>query len=212
MTDASSRSANLNCAALANTKRFLDSGSLRLSLCNSDEPDEISVRPETRGRDSDGIRGRRLNARIEFLDEALALSRDPSDAFCPAGNTNGRSFSDATTLAQSATLRPQLWKRVRTMNDPRQYAPATLRNRDFILGVLRDVLPTKGVILEIASGSGEHVVHFARNFPNLVFQPSDREPERVAECRGMVEGHRRYKRARASGPGRFAVTLADRYG
>jgi hypothetical protein len=63
------------------------------------------------------------------------------------------------------------------MNDSRQYAPATLRNRDFILGILRDVLPTKGVILEIASGSGEHVVHFARNFPSLVFQPSDREPD-----------------------------------
>ena len=39
------------------------------------------------------------------------------------------------------------------MNDSRQYASATLRNRDFILGILRDVLPTKGVILEIASGS-----------------------------------------------------------
>ena len=51
------------------------------------------------------------------------------------------------------------------MTDHRQYAPATLRNRDFILDVLRDVLPPKGVILEIASGSGEHVVHFARNFP-----------------------------------------------
>ena len=47
------------------------------------------------------------------------------------------------------------WERVRMMNDPRHYAPATLRNRDFILGILRDVLPTKGVILEIASGSGE---------------------------------------------------------
>jgi hypothetical protein len=61
------------------------------------------------------------------------------------------------------------------MNDSRQHAPATLRNRDLILGILRDVLPTKGVILEIASGSGEHVVHFARNLPSLVFQPSDRE-------------------------------------
>jgi hypothetical protein len=61
------------------------------------------------------------------------------------------------------------------MSDDRQYAPATLRNRDFILDVLRDVLPTTGVILEVASGSGEHVVHFARNFPNLVFQPSDPE-------------------------------------
>jgi hypothetical protein len=67
----------------------------------------------------------------------------------------------ATILAQSAILRPKLWECVRTMSDPRQYAPATLRNRDFILGVLGDVLPTKGVILEIASGSGEHVVQFA---------------------------------------------------
>ena len=60
------------------------------------------------------------------------------------------------------------------MND-RQYAPATLRNRDFILDVLRDVLPMTGVILEIASGSGEHVVHFAKHFPALRFQPSDPE-------------------------------------
>jgi tRNA G46 methylase TrmB len=55
------------------------------------------------------------------------------------------------------------------MTDDRQYAPATLRNRDFILDVLRDVLPTTGVILEVASGSGEHVVHCARNLPSLVF-------------------------------------------
>jgi len=71
-------------------------------------------------------------------------------------------------LPQWATLRLQHPERAR-MNDPRQYAPATLRNRDFIVGVLRDVLPTKGVILEIASGSGEHVVYFAKNFPSLIF-------------------------------------------
>jgi hypothetical protein len=46
------------------------------------------------------------------------------------------------------------------MGDDRQYAPATLRNRDFILDVLRNVLPKTGVILEVASGSGEDVVHF----------------------------------------------------
>jgi hypothetical protein len=63
------------------------------------------------------------------------------------------------------------------MTDHRQYAPATLRNCNFILDVLRDVLPQRGVILEIASGSGEHVVHFARNCPSLVFQPSDPDPE-----------------------------------
>jgi hypothetical protein len=71
----------------------------------------------------------------------------------------------------------RLWERQRMMTDRRQYAPATRRNRDFILDILRDVLPTRGRILEIASGSGEHVIHFARNLPDLVFQPSDREPE-----------------------------------
>ena len=73
------------------------------------------------------------------------------------------------------------------MTDARQYAPATLRNRDFILGILRDVLPTKGLVLEIASGSGEHVVHFARNFPNLVFQPSDCEPDALQSVAAWVK-------------------------
>jgi Protein of unknown function (DUF938) len=65
----------------------------------------------------------------------------------------------------------------RAMTDDRQNAPATLRNRDFILDVLRDVLPTTGVILEVACGSGEHVVHFARSLPSLIFQPSDPDPD-----------------------------------
>jgi hypothetical protein len=73
------------------------------------------------------------------------------------------------------------------MTDHRQYAPATIRNRDFILDVLRDVLPMTGVILEVASGSGEHVVHFARNFPNLVFQPSDPEPEALLSVAEWVK-------------------------
>jgi Protein of unknown function (DUF938) len=73
------------------------------------------------------------------------------------------------------------------MSDDRQYAPATLRNRDFILDVLRDVLPMTGVILEIASGSGEHIVHFARNFPPLVFQPSDPEPDALLSIAAWVK-------------------------
>src|SRR6478672_11631632 len=72
------------------------------------------------------------------------------------------------------------------MRDDRQHAPATLRNRDFILDVLRDVLPTTGVILEIASGSGEHVIHFARNLPSLVFQPSDPEPDALRSISAWV--------------------------
>ena len=73
------------------------------------------------------------------------------------------------------------------MTDHRQYAPATVRNRDFILDVLRDVLPATGVILEIASGSGEHVVHFASNFPSLVFQPSDPEQEALLSVAAWVK-------------------------
>ena len=57
--------------------------------------------------------------------------------------------------------------------DQRRSAPAALRNRDPILAVLRDVLPQSGLVLEIASGSGEHIVHFARHLPALDWQPSD---------------------------------------
>jgi hypothetical protein len=73
------------------------------------------------------------------------------------------------------------------MTDHRQYAPATVRNRDFILDVLRDVLPTTGIILEVASGSGEHVIHFARNLPHLVFQPSDPELDALLSVAAWVK-------------------------
>ncbi len=72
------------------------------------------------------------------------------------------------------------------MSDDRQYAPAAVRNRDFILDVLRDVLPMAGVILEVASGSGEHIVHFARNLPDLVFQPSDPDPDALLSIAAWV--------------------------
>lgn len=61
--------------------------------------------------------------------------------------------------------------------DDRRSAPATLRNRGPILDVLAEVLPRAGaggaLVLELASGSGEHVVHFARALPALRWQPSD---------------------------------------
>lgn len=61
------------------------------------------------------------------------------------------------------------------MTDHRLQYPATQRNRDAILEVLRGALPPSGLVLEIASGSGEHVVHFANALPGLTFQPSDPE-------------------------------------
>jgi SAM-dependent methyltransferase len=64
--------------------------------------------------------------------------------------------------------------------DARRFAPATQRNRAPILAVLERVLPARGLVLEIASGTGEHAVAFASALSGLVFQPSDVDPDALA--------------------------------
>jgi hypothetical protein len=67
-------------------------------------------------------------------------------------------------------------------------SPAALRNRGPILEVLRRHLPASGAVLELASGSGEHIVHFARALPSLVFQPSDPDAEARASIAERASG------------------------
>jgi SAM-dependent methyltransferase len=62
-----------------------------------------------------------------------------------------------------------------------------LRNRGPILQVLERHLPASGAVLEIASGSGEHVTHFAAALPDLVFQPSDPDPQARASIAARIE-------------------------
>jgi len=59
----------------------------------------------------------------------------------------------------------------------KKHAPATLRNREAILAILRHELPEWGSVLEIASGSGEHAAYFAGAMPQLAWQPSDPDAE-----------------------------------
>lgn len=60
--------------------------------------------------------------------------------------------------------------------DPRRYADATQRNRGPLLAELQRFLPAHGQVLEVASGTGEHVSFFAPHFPALTFQPTDPDP------------------------------------
>ena len=69
----------------------------------------------------------------------------------------------------------------------KRHAPATARNRDAIAQILAQTLPASGLVLEIASGSGEHIVHFARCFPALRWLPSDPDPAALASITAWAD-------------------------
>lgn len=80
----------------------------------------------------------------------------------------------------------------------RRSAPAAARNREPIEAVLRDWLPGRGLVLEVASGTGEHALAFARAFPDLIWQPSDPDPLALASIQSW----------RADGPANLLPPVA----
>lgn len=69
----------------------------------------------------------------------------------------------------------------------RLHYAATARNREPLLAALRPHLPPTGMVLEIASGSGEHAVFLATALPGLRWQPSDPDPKCRASIAEWVE-------------------------
>ncbi|GAM98387.1 SAM-dependent methyltransferases [alpha proteobacterium U9-1i] len=71
--------------------------------------------------------------------------------------------------------------------DVRLRSPSAARNREPVLGVLRRVLPADGRVLEIASGTGEHAIHFARAMPGLTWRSSDPDAASRASIVAWIE-------------------------
>ncbi len=83
---------------------------------------------------------------------------------------------------------PTPWIVAEDQGEVRKHAPATLRNRGAIAEALRGLLPPAGLVLEIASGSGEHVAYFAGEFPALDWQPSDPDATALASITAWSAG------------------------
>jgi cyclopropane fatty-acyl-phospholipid synthase-like methyltransferase len=90
-------------------------------------------------------------------------------------------------FCKTSSFGPKSNEKVNSMLD----FPATHRNREAIAEVLQDVFPThhKRTVLELASGSGQHVAYFAARFPHWTFQPTDLEIDHIRSIEAYRASH-----------------------
>lgn len=94
----------------------------------------------------------------------------------------------------------------------RRHAPATLRNREPLLAVLRRILPPRGMVVEVASGTGEHAAFFAAALPAVTWQPTDVDPgahASIASWCALVPNVRAPLPLDASAPEAWPLAHAD---
>ena len=74
-----------------------------------------------------------------------------------------------------------------SQGDGRLFAPSAERNSAPIVNLIRRIAPESGNALEIASGTGQHIVQLALSLPNIIWSPSDVEGERLKSISAWVE-------------------------
>ncbi len=73
------------------------------------------------------------------------------------------------------------------LNDDIRFSAPAERNRQVILDVLIEALPDQGAVLELASGTGQHITFFAEALPHLAWQPSDPDPQARASIAARIQ-------------------------
>lgn len=140
----------------------------RAGSCFSHFPDRLKSSPSSRFQSC---------ARSIFLAPLSHMGFDsfPKESTFSVAQSANAGLPDSSAQTSSSTP------------DRRLSAPAALRNREFIAEVLKGVLPEQGTVLEIASGTGEHVSLFAATFPDLTWQPSDIDTQALASIEDWVK-------------------------
>ena len=85
------------------------------------------------------------------------------------------------------TKLPETASVANSKGDARLFAPSAERNRTPIVNLIKQIAPKSGEALEIASGTGQHIVKLALSLPNLSWSPSEVDEERIKSISAWIK-------------------------